>query len=763
MNKIIILSLGLLFIPKVNLGGDKKKNANDPIILTINNTPVSVSEFKYVYNKNNANTPEAYTEKSIKEYLELYVKFRLKVKEAQELGMDTTKAFNSELNGYKKQLAQPYLTEKSVTENLIKEAYNRLQEEVKASHILIRVASDADPKDTLSAYGRTLEIRKRLQAGEDFGTLAKQFSEDPSAKTNEGNLGYFTALQMVYPFEDAAFKTPVGQISAPLRTKFGYHLLKVTDKRKAQGEVKVAHIMIRYAAGTSAEDSVSASQKINEIAKKLKEGQTWEALCSEFSEDNNSKAKGGELPVFSTGNMIPSFEDAAFKLNTIGDISTPAQTPYGFHLIKLLEKKPIAKYEEMASTLKSKVSKDSRSDLSKVFLINRLKVENKFTENQKSLTYIYSKADTNLTKAKFDFDPTLKSNKQVLFTLKGKKVNVNDFFSYVKTKQKSKGNSSATYYMSQLYKDFVNETLLSYEEDNLESKYEDYKMLIKEYRDGILLFSLMDTKVWTKAIEDTTGLKSFFKSNADKYMWGQRVVSTIYNCKDKNALELVKSKIDSKLFDVTYEKNDSITFAKGVTEIKGEALKKADEIINLLSRDKNYIAELVSTSEKGEINSKVSLSKKRLESIAKYLTSKGLDKSRLVLKDGGIKNLTKGVNSKAVKIKYFSTSIAALEKSLNDKQALTLQIKESKFQKGDDAVIDAVEWKLGKTETVKNNRFYLVDIKEILEPNAKTLEESKGLVISDYQNFLEKEWVESLKKKYAVVINDIELQKLIKK
>ncbi|MFN0048860.1 MAG: peptidylprolyl isomerase [Cytophagales bacterium] len=764
MYKIISISLTLSVIATLGFAGDKtKSNANELPIITIANKPISVSEFKYVYNKNNANSPDAYSEKSIREYLELYVKFRLKVKEAEALGMDTTKSFNNELNGYKKQLAQPYLTEKSVTENLIKEAYDRLKDEVKASHILIRVAADADPKDTLTAFNKLMDINKKLMAGQDFETLAKEYSEDPSAKTNGGNLGYFTSLQMVYPFEDAAYKTPLGQVSKPLRTKFGYHLLKVYDKRKAQGEVKVAHIMIRYAGGTSPEDSVSAVSRINEIAKKLKEGQSWEVLCNEFSEDNNSKVKGGELPVFSTGNMIPSFEDAAFKLNAIGEVSAVSQTPYGFHLIKLIEKKPIAKYEEMLPTLKTKVSKDSRSDLSKIYLINRLKKENKFTENTKALTYAYSKADTNLTKAKFQYDKSLKTNNQTLFTIKGTKYKVIDFFEYLKAKQKNKGTATPSFYMSQLYKEYVNESLLAYEEANLNTKYEDYKMLVKEYRDGILLFSLMDTKVWTKAIEDTAGLRSFFSLNGEKYMWGKRAVATLYNCKDKATFELLKSKLGSKYYEVASEKEEKILYGKAASDLKGDAVKKADEIVNILGRDKNYVVELSASAEIGEVTTKTAPSKQRLEALVKYLGSKGIDKARILVKDEGLKKVTKGTNYKVVKVKYFSTSITALERSLNERQPLSLQIKENKFQKGDDAIVDSIDWKIGQTEINKNDRFYLVDIKEIIDPKMKTLDEAKGLVISDYQNFLEKNWVEGLKTKYVVSINEPEVQKLIKK
>jgi len=762
MNKLIAVGVALSLIPFANIASDKKK-PNDATIITIAGKPIGSTEFKYVYNKNNANSPEAFSEKSIKEYLELYVKFRLKVKEAEVLGIDTTKSFNNELNGYKKQLAQPYLTEKSVTENLVKEAYARLQEEVKASHILIRVAPDADPKDTLAAYNKIIDIRKKVEVGQDFEAAAKQYSEDPSAKSNGGSLGYFTALQMVYPFEDAAFKTTIGKISQPLRTKFGYHLLKVYDKRKAQGEVKTAHIMIRYAAGTSPADSISAVQRINEIAKKLKAGQIWETLCNEFSEDNNSKAKGGELPAFSTGNMIPSFEDAAFKLNNIGDISDPSQTPYGYHLIKLLEKKPMAKYEDMVATLKTKVSKDSRSDLSKVYLISRLKTENKFTEFPKVLTYVYSKADSNLIKAKFDFDKSAKLNAQTLFTIKGNKYLAKDFFGYVKTKQKDKGTVNPAFYMSQLYKEYVNETLLAYEEANLASKYEDYRMLVKEYRDGILLFSLMDSKVWTKAIEDTAGLKAFYALNKDKYQWGKRVVATVYNTKDQATLDLLKAKIDSKYFEANFEKGDKIEYKKAAFDVKAEVLKKADEIINVLGRDKNYVVEITASSEKGEVTTKVSPSKQRLDALVKYLTSKGIDKARITIKDEGVKAVVKGKNAKLVSVKYLSTAISAFEKGLNEKQALTLQIKQGKYQKGDDTVIDALDWKVGRAEINKSDRFYLVDIKELIEPGLKTLEEAKGLVISDYQNFLEKEWVEGLRKKYPVVINDAEVAKFIKK
>jgi len=215
----------------------------DPILLTIGDKGVNLSEFNAIYKKNNAN--ENATEQSVKEYLDLYIKFKLKVKEAEDLGYDTLPKFIKELGGYRGQLALPYLTDKEVTKSLIKEAYERMKQDVRASHILIKVDENASSADTLIAYNKAIKVRKRLLAGEDFSVLAKEVSTDPSAQKNGGDLGYFSVLHMVYPFECAAYETKVGDVSMPIRTKFGYHLIKVVDKRAARGTIKVAHIMIK--------------------------------------------------------------------------------------------------------------------------------------------------------------------------------------------------------------------------------------------------------------------------------------------------------------------------------------------------------------------------------------------------------------------------------------------------------------------------------------------------------------------------------------
>lgn len=769
LTNLIVASAILLFGCKsskqntANTSTSKPQEANQPLLAKFGTNNIYTPEFDYVYKKNNANAPDAYTSESLKEYLNLYTNFRLKVKEAEELGLDTSVAFKKELEGYRKQLAQPYLTEKGVTDQLCREAYDRMKEEVNASHILIEVGPDADPKDTLIAYTKITDIRQKALSGQDFGMLAAQYSQDPSAKTNKGNLGYFTALQMVYPFEEAAYKTKVGEISNPVRTKFGYHILKVFNKRPSQGQIRVAHIMVRATSGLPAADSLVAKQKIDEIYKKLKDGEKWETLVSQFSDDVNSKPKGGELPWFSTGRMIPSFEDASFKLVNLGDFSAPVLTPYGWHIIKLLEKKPLETYEQLEPTIKSKVAKDSRSELNKTMLLQRLRKENNFSENTKSVELTCTLADSTLLKGLFAKTTDEKTN-LTLFSIKDEKYTTAKFFDYVKTNQKPKKGISPSQCMRNMYKDYSNASLISYEESHLAEKYVDYKMLVREYRDGILLFQLMDDKVWSKAIEDTAGLKAFFNKNNNNYRWTARAQATIYNVANKETLDKLKTELTKDYFPIKDPKIASILFPANKLVLSDELKKKADQVIPPMVKDKSLILELGGSREFSEPSY---VSKLRADSVKAYLVARGIAETRIITKDFGKSALHKTADEKAadrnVKITFYSISKKALEAQFNEKKPLSLQVTDGLFQKGEQAVLDSVQWKSGNYTVSKDDRINYIVIKKIEDPRNKTFEEARGLAISDYQTYLEKEWIAELKKKYPVITFDAELQKLVKK
>ena len=515
----------------------------EPVILIVAGEPVTKSDFLYVYNKNNSNGA-AIDKKSPVDYMELYINFKLKVKEAVDAGMDTAKAFKQEFSGYQKQLAQPYLTDKAVTENLIKEAYERMKTDVRASHILIKISAEALPKDTLAAWNKINEIRKRALKGEDFGKLAKDLSEDPSAKDNSGDLGYFTSMRMIYPFENGAYNTPVGEISQPVRTKFGYHIIKVVDKRASQGEVKVAHIMIKALKDSGRQATDAAEAKANEIYSKLQAGGDFTELCKQFSDDKSNSKKGGELNWFGSGQMVPEFETTAFALKNKDDYSKPVKTDYGWHIIKLLDKKGLPEFKELEGELKQKISKDSRSQMSRTAVINKIKAEYKFKEKKKVLAAFYAVVDTNIFNGKWTADKA-KGLEKELFNLGGVKFTQKGFADYLASHQAKRPKTEIQTYVDNMYKQFVEEELIKYEESKLASKYTDYRMLLNEYRDGILLFNHMEQKVWKKAQIDTVGLQKYYETSKDKFQWEERLDAKLFICKNDSVATATRKMIDA--------------------------------------------------------------------------------------------------------------------------------------------------------------------------------------------------------------------------
>ncbi len=639
MNKYFFLSV-FLFSCLISLAQVK----NDPVILTIAGENVPKSEFERVFKKNNTKENN-YDKKAVEDYLQLYINYKLKVKEALELGMDTAKSFVDELSGYRKQLAQPYLVDKQVSENLIREAYDRMKTDVRAVHILIKCDQNALPKDTIEAYNKAMKIRGELLKGADFTASARKYSDDPSVKDNGGDLGFFTSLQMVYPFESAAYSLKAGEISMPVRTRFGYHILKTVETRPAQGEVKVAHIAIRSAPNANQEDSLKSYQKIKEIYDKLKAGEKFEDLARQYSEDQSSAKSGGVLPVFGTGRMVPEFEKAAFSLKNPDDFSEPVKTSYGWHIVKLIEKKGIGSFESVQSDLKQKIQKDSRSELSKSSMINRIKTKYNYKENQKAKDEFMKTLDSSLVQGKWTADKAAGLNKN-LFTLGTKSYSQEDFAKYVVDHQtKHDGSGKASVLGTNMYNDWVKESALAYEETKLDSLYPEFKNLMQEYRDGILLFELTDKKVWSKAVKDTVGLQDFYQKNKNNYMWPERVDATIYTNADANISKEVR-----------------------------KLMKKIDDDDTLMAR-------------------------------------------------------------------------------VNKSSQLNLQVKSGKFAKGENDALDKFNWTPGISQDMNiDNHVVFVNIKKVLPPAPKNLDEAKGLITADYQNELEKEWIKSLRAKYPYTV-----------
>ncbi|MBA9079684.1 MULTISPECIES: peptidylprolyl isomerase [Rufibacter] len=743
------------------------KKATEPVVLSIGSETVPAAEFAYVYEKNNGNADSAYSSASIKEYLDLYTNYKLKVAEAKSRGLDTTEAFKKELGGYKEQLAQPYLTEKSVTDQLVREAYERMKKEINATHLLVTVEQDADPKDTLAAYEKIMGLRQQAVSGTSFEALARQHSEDPSAKENSGNLGYFTALQMVYPFENAAYTTSPGQISQPVRTRFGYHLIKVNEVRPAQGEIKVAHIMVRAQQGLPKADSLVAKNKIDEIYKRVQRQENWDKLSSQFSEDAASADNGGELPWFGTGRMIPSFEEAAFALAQPGAITPPVQTPYGWHIIKLLERKELPTYEEMETSLRNRISKDSRSELNKAAFLRRIRKENNLQEVPATKEAALKLADSTLVVGNWQFQaPAEPKNfaSATLFTIGGQAYTVTQFADYVEANQRPKQNVSPAHAMNLLYDRFVETSLLNYEREHLEEKHQDFRMLVKDYHDGILLFQLMEEKVWAKAVEDTVGLKAFFEQNRDKYTWGTRAKATILSAASPAVLAEAQKQLQQGKFPSVRFKQPDLTFEFGNDNLLKNATTQLDQLVTALQADTSLSVQLTGYTDARETTNRANrtLATRRAAAVKNYLQQKGVQEDQVEIVAAADRS-TSGRNARRVSVAVYSSDLQTLADQLNQNNPLALQVTARKFQRGENKALDAVNWQPGTYTVEQDGRTIWLKIDQVEPPMPKQLNETRGLVISDYQNYLEKEWIKELRQKYPVNVNQEQVQKLIRK
>ena len=562
---------GILALLALVLVATTTQKKEDQVLMEVGKEEVTVSEFTNVFKKNN-NLQEA-TNQELEDYVDLFVKFKMKVLDAERMQLDTLSSFKNELAGYRKQLARPYLTDKQAEQNLIEEAYNRMTQEVRASHLLLLVDEKALPKDTLAVYQKINSLRNKILNGEDFETVAKTHSEDPSVKANGGDLGYFSAFRMVYPFETAAFNTPLGEVSKPFRTRFGYHIVKVTDKRKSRGEVKVAHIMIEQGAKATDEEKQEATDKLSQIMDFFKEGKSFDDLVR-YSDDKGTSSKGGELPWFGTGQMVPAFESTAFSLKEKGEVSEPVQTIYGWHILKLIDKKAVPSFEEVRADIERKIKRDSRANKGKTVLINRIKSENNFRSNMEALTPFYQ----------IDFEAqwtaeSMSKKKQMLFVLDNKKYTQADFAKYIEKNKTPIDQTKIVSVINEMFDDWVEKTCIQLEDSLLEEKYPEFKALMKEYRDGILLFNLMDQKVWGKAVEDTMGLKQYFQLTKENYQWDNRLDASVFTCLNKEVAERVRRLIstDDNVRLLSNSELSLITFGKG------EKRLSIDDVITIVN------------------------------------------------------------------------------------------------------------------------------------------------------------------------------------
>ena len=616
------------------------------VLFTVGNQSITTEEFKAVYEKNKG-VGAALDPKTPEEYLELYINFKLKIAEAYEQQRDTATEFKNEFGGYRAQLAKPYLSDQGAEDELVNQAFSRMQEEVRAAHIMIALEANALPSDTLKAYRQLLDLRKSILSGKTkFENAARETSADTWSAKNGGDLGYFTAFNMVYPFESAAYELEVGDLSMPVRSQYGYHLVKLLDRRSASGIVRVRHIFFASNGKSSLQEQQRAERSANEIYTRLEGGEDFISLL-EFSEDRKTKDAMGELPEFGINKMMPAFEEAAFSLEAPGDYSAPVETSIGWHVIQLIEKKPLASFEELQSELKKKVKRDTRSRVGATRFMKRLKSEYDFAIDERWLGRTMNLVDKNAFGTGTWEIPTL-SRDRVVATFANEKIYQSEVLEFWAKNQNQSSEAVRVEFLRVLFNAYSNDRMIAYEDGQLESKHADFRNLVREYKEGILLFDLTQEAVWNKAAQDSAGIANHYELIKEDYRWDDRVQATYW----------------------------------------------------------------VTTDEK--------LAKK----IAKWTAKNKVDK---------VKEL------------------------LENEDALSVAIQNGTYEKDDNSVIVAV-WQqdsgtFGPIE-LDNGSFAVVQIDEFIPSAPKALNEIKGLVIASYQDTLEKEWVNALKLKFEVNVNE---------
>jgi peptidyl-prolyl cis-trans isomerase SurA len=634
-----------------------KSQNNETVLMTVGNTPVTVEEFKYIYEKNNGKSSD-YSKTSIEEYLNLYTKFKLKVLEAKAQKLDTIPTLIEELEGYKMQLSTAYLMDKGVNEYLLNDLKAKLQKDVKIAHIFIALPQASTDSLQKAALSKINAAYAKLQTGATFEAVAKEFSEDKNSKDKGGDIGFYTAMMPngFFEFENAMYQTTKGQYSKPIQTRIGWHIIRPLEDRIARGEIEVAHILIRNA------ENNDPMQIAKTIYDRIIGGTDWETIMQANSEDNQTKDKGGVLPKFGINTYEKSFEEAAFGLKNVGDISLPTKTLAGAHVIKLISKSSALSAQDFKKTYEPKIKADERVAIAKKSFLRDIRIGAGFKENNTVLSSFLKTLDESFYTYKWQ-SSTSPSNKEVVLSFGADFVKTLKQFSDFAEKNSKirlrydKLNNTLTEALQGVYDAFLEESTIEYERLVMAKKYPDFRSLLREYEEGILIFEITKNEVWDKANVDTVGLLNFYNANSNKYLGEEK----------------------ASVRTTTINTND-------------EKLATA------------------------------------------------------ILKDAITNDLPKLIKKYNKKQTVITSSDIEMTKEELARQSL--------------------EWKVGSISPMQKlnnqNVYSFYTVIKLLPAKPKPLKETRGFVVADYQEALEKMWIEGLMKKYKTTVNNDVLASLIK-
>lgn len=509
-------------------------------LFTVGGAGVTKEEFLKAYNKNNTGLKP--TDKSYRDYLELYIRYKLKVRAAYDAELDTLPAQRTELQNFRSQIAESYLKDESSFDKLVKEVFERGQKDIRLEHILIPLPKNALPIDTLRALQKAQAAYAALKKGKRFSEVAMQYSEDPSVKTNGGDIGWITVFTLPYELETLAYTTPPGQFSKPFRTRGGYHIFRVEHERKALGHIRIAQILLSFPPSLTAATEDAIHRKADSLYNLLEHGADFAALARTNSGDNLSYQTGGEMPEFGIGRYDSAFEATAFGLDRDGAISKPLRSNYGYHILKRLARKPFPDQLDQATAalIKQQVMNDPRMEVSRKALLARIEQQAGFHQSEFSDLDLWAFTDSAMRNTGLSSFRGMNYS-TVLISFTRQSYNLKEWLDYVRSVRGLRpGGNQAN---KDLFDRWIERVAQDYYRNHLEDYNQDFAFQLTEFREGNLLFEIMQRKIWDKASTDSAGLRNYYETHKDKYWWDASADALLFTCRNQGTADALKARL----------------------------------------------------------------------------------------------------------------------------------------------------------------------------------------------------------------------------
>jgi peptidyl-prolyl cis-trans isomerase SurA len=510
--------------------------AHAQVLFTYGTRSVSKEEFLKAYNKNN--TEEKPSDKAYRDYLDLYIRFKIKVQAALDQKLDTMPSQLAELRAFRVQVVESYMKDEESMNALIEEAMERSAKDIHLAHIF------AKTQDKINAAAA------ELKKGTEFGKVAAQYSDDPAAKTNKGDLGYITVFSLPYDLENVAWSLAPGKSSAPFQSKAGFHIFKKIDERKAVGKIKAAQILVALPPEVDEQQKQVAKKLADSIYTALQQGAEFKALAEKYSGDNMSWQTGGEMPEFGVGRYDPVFETTAFSLAKDGDLSKPVQTEFGYHIIKRLQRVPIMANRNNATwreEIRQQIQSDNRMEVAKKALVKKVVAQTGYKKLPVNQQRLWAYSDSILQKKNPPKFADLNAETP-LISFGNKNVRLKEWQTYLET-IRDFDNLVGGKTPSELFENYAETAAFDYYREHLEQYNKDFAYQLNEFREGNLLFEIMQRKIWDAAASDSTGLKNYFQSHKDKYWWEASADVILFTASNEKAAEDAKKKLRVKYND----------------------------------------------------------------------------------------------------------------------------------------------------------------------------------------------------------------------